>query len=44
MSEPQATQPYMVFRVRPIRASGLRQDDFSGSPTRWSFGQAPPRE
>ena len=26
-----------VFRVRPRWAFGLRQDDFTGSPTRWIF-------
>jgi len=26
------------FRVRPRWAFGLRQDDFTGSPTRWEFG------
>jgi PPOX class probable F420-dependent enzyme len=26
-----------VFRVRPRWAFGLRQDDFVGSPTRWTF-------
>ncbi len=25
------------FRVRPLWAFGLRQDDFTGSPTRWDF-------
>jgi hypothetical protein len=27
------------FRVRPRWAFGLRQDDFTGSPTRWTFEQ-----
>ena len=27
-----------AFRVRPLWAFGLSQDDFTGSPTRWSFG------
>jgi hypothetical protein len=26
-----------AFRVRPRWAFGLRQDDFTGSPTRWNF-------
>jgi len=26
-----------VYRVRPLWAFGLRHDDFTGSPTRWSF-------
>ena len=26
-----------TFRVRPVWAFGLRQDDFTGSPTRWTF-------
>ena len=26
-----------VYRVRPLCAFGLRHDDFTGSPTRWSF-------
>jgi hypothetical protein len=26
-----------TVRVRPRWEFGLRQDDFSGSPTRWSF-------
>ena len=26
-----------TFRVRPVWAFGLRQDDFTGSPTRWAF-------
>ena len=26
-----------AFRVRPVWAFGLRQDDFQGSPTRWTF-------
>jgi PPOX class probable F420-dependent enzyme len=26
-----------VWRVPPAKAIGLRQDDFSGSPTRWTF-------
>ena len=27
-----------VYRVRPRWAFGLRQDDFTGSPTRWTLG------
>ena len=27
----------LCLRVRPVSAIGLLQDDFSGSPTRWSF-------
>ena len=26
-----------VWRVPPAKAIGLRQDDFTGSPTRWTF-------
>lgn len=26
-----------VYLVRPVRAYGLRHDDFTGSPTRWTF-------
>jgi PPOX class probable F420-dependent enzyme len=26
-----------VYLVRPLRAYGLRHDDFTGSPTRWTF-------
>jgi hypothetical protein len=26
------------WRVRPQTAVALREDDFSGSPTRWTFG------
>jgi hypothetical protein len=26
-----------AFRVRPRWAFGLRTDDFTGSPTRWTF-------
>jgi hypothetical protein len=33
-----------AFRVRPTWAFGLRQDDFTGSPTRWSFSQPTQRE
>lgn len=28
-----------AFRVRPTWAFGIRHDDFTGSPTRWSFSQ-----
>jgi len=27
-----------AFRVRPLWAFALREDDFTGSPTRWEFG------
>ena len=27
-----------VWRVAPVWAFGLVQDDFTGSPTRWTFG------
>ncbi|HEX6820180.1 MAG TPA: pyridoxamine 5'-phosphate oxidase family protein [Ktedonobacterales bacterium] len=30
-----------AFRVSPRRAFGLREDDFTGSPTRWTFDGAP---
>lgn len=26
------------FRVEPVRAFGIDVDDFTGSPTRWTFG------
>jgi PPOX class probable F420-dependent enzyme len=29
-----------AFRVRPIRAFGIKGDDFSGSPTRWVLSRA----
>ncbi len=29
-----------VYRVRPLWAFGLRHDDFTGSPTRWSFADS----
>ncbi len=28
-----------VFAVRPVKAFGLRHDDFAGSPTRWVFAE-----
>jgi nitroimidazol reductase NimA-like FMN-containing flavoprotein (pyridoxamine 5'-phosphate oxidase superfamily) len=27
-----------TFAVRPVRAFGITADDFTGSPTRWTFG------
>ena len=27
-----------VFRVEPVSAFGVTEDDFTGSPTRWTFG------
>jgi PPOX class probable F420-dependent enzyme len=26
-----------LFRITPVRAFGLKHDDFTGSPTRWTF-------
>jgi hypothetical protein len=31
-----------VFRVEPAWAFGVAEDDFTGSPTRWSFTPRPP--
>jgi PPOX class probable F420-dependent enzyme len=31
-----------LFRLWPSWAFGLRQEDFAGSPTRWTFGDVPP--
>jgi nitroimidazol reductase NimA-like FMN-containing flavoprotein (pyridoxamine 5'-phosphate oxidase superfamily) len=33
-----------TFRVRPTWGFGLKQDDFTGSPTRWRFESAPSTE
>jgi len=31
----------VVFRLRPVRAFGLTEADFTGSPTRWEFREQP---
>jgi len=30
-----------TFRIRPRRVIGLTEDDFTGSPTRWTFAEQP---